>query len=55
MDKDYHLDCFGCEQCGCELIDERCFPIEDKLFCYECYFQYLELFFRDYSITLDNI
>ncbi|KAK9746933.1 LIM domain [Popillia japonica] len=34
MDKDFHVDCYICEECGMQLTDEpdkRCYPLEGRL------------------------
>lgn len=40
MNKDFHVDCYICEDCGIQLTDEpdkRCYPLEGCLLCRSCH------------------
>lgn len=46
MDKDFHVDCYICEDCGIQLTDEpdkRCYPLENRLLCRSCHLQCLSM------------
>ena len=46
MEKDFHVECFSCEECSIELNDEpksRCYPLGNRLLCYECHIKKIEL------------
>lgn len=56
MDKDFHVDCYHCEDCGLQLTDEpdkRCYPLEDHLFCHTCHINRLHTQFPDESFYVD--
>ncbi|KAF5303033.1 hypothetical protein FQR65_LT08362 [Abscondita terminalis] len=45
MDKDFHVDCYMCEECGMQLTDEpdkRCYPLNGQLMCRTCHIQHVQ-------------
>ncbi|XP_067651244.1 Wilms tumor protein 1-interacting protein homolog [Haliotis asinina] len=58
MDKDFHVDCYHCEDCGIQLTDEpdkRCYPLEEHLFCRGCHIARLNIQFPDDQFYIDPL
>ncbi|XP_076470955.1 uncharacterized protein LOC143300870 [Babylonia areolata] len=56
MDKDYHVDCYHCEDCGVQLTDEpdkRCYPLGERLLCHTCHIARLSSQYPDQTFYMD--
>lgn len=47
MDKDYHIDCYICEDCNVQLTDGTCYPLNGHLLCKKCHIVRLQWTFFD--------
>jgi hypothetical protein len=46
MDKDFHVDCYACHDCGMQLTDDpgkRCYPLNNTILCYTCHLKRLKI------------
>ncbi|GFO28709.1 Wilms tumor protein 1-interacting-like protein [Plakobranchus ocellatus] len=58
MDKDFHVDCYHCEDCGLQLTDEadkRCYPLEGRLYCHSCHIARLHARFPNETFYVDPL
>lgn len=52
MGRDFHVDCYHCEECNLQLTDEpnqRCYPLEGRLLCYGCHMNKLTVLYSSSS------
>ncbi|GFR69834.1 Wilms tumor protein 1-interacting protein homolog [Elysia marginata] len=58
MDKDFHVDCYHCEDCGLQLTDEtdkRCYPLDGRLYCHSCHIARLHARFPHETFYVDPL
>ena len=58
MDKNYHVDCYCCNDCSTQLTDEpgkRCYPLNNILLCYVCHMKRLGVIVDTSSSINDNL
>ncbi|XP_060582504.1 Wilms tumor protein 1-interacting protein homolog [Ruditapes philippinarum] len=56
MEKNFHVDCYHCEDCHIQLTDEpdkRCYPLDDHLYCHMCHIKRLHLEYPDEQFYID--
>jgi len=54
MGRDFHVDCYHCEECNLQLTDEpnqRCYPLEGQLLCYGCHMNKLAVLYSTSSVS----
>ncbi|XP_054708399.1 LIM domain-containing protein jub-like [Uloborus diversus] len=57
MEKDFHVDCYICEDCGLQLTDEpdkRCYPLDGRLLCRDCHLSRLESLGKGSNIQMQR-
>lgn len=57
MDKNFHIDCFVCEDCCMQLTDEpdkRCYPLDGHLLCHNCHLRRLDVMGHSSSLSTQH-